>query len=199
MDSDVIWGIWSCWVFFQELCCPVFIYPVQVNSFLFNERVHLLLWLGFEKVFSQGVPSCSQEPVCQRKHRREHRGSTRVTFHSHVFGTNKVVNSKSLQCFKVALLLKDCWHDRTTSLNTLFIAIYPFHVLHTGCIKSKQCNTLFVQHIWKVYPKILSRVSGINHKRTLSVVQMQSYNWLALCVLSGTFLYGFYCCLQKFH
>lgn len=79
---------------------------------------------------------------------------------------------QSLQRFKVGLFLNDCWHNRTTSLNTVFIAIYPFHVLHTGCIKSIQCNTLFVQHIWKVYPKILSGVSGINHRRILNMVQM---------------------------
>lgn len=159
--------------FFPKSCAAQFLFILCKSIvFLFHERVRLLLWLGFEQVFSQGVPSCSQEPVCQGKHRQQHWGSPGSAFHSHTFGTNRVVNSRSLQRFKVGLFLKDCSHNRTTSLNTVFIAIYPFHVLHPGCIKSIQCNTLFVQHIWKVYPKILSRVSGIYHKRILIMVQM---------------------------
>lgn len=170
MDSDVIWRIWSCWVF-SKSCAAQFLF-ILCKSIVFYFMKEFIYFCDLAlRVFSQRVPSCSQEPVCQRKHWGEHRGSAGATFHSHVFGTNKVVNTKSLQRFKVGLFLKDCWHNRT-SLNTVFIAIYPLHVLRTGCIKSIQCNTLFVQHIWKVYPKILSRVSGINHKRILIMVQM---------------------------
>lgn len=119
---------------FSKSCAAQFFF-ILCKSIVFYFMKEFIYFCDLAlRVFSQGVPSCSQEPVCQRKHRREHRGSAGAAVHSHMFGTNKVVNSWSLQPFKAGLFPKDCWHNRTTSLNTVFIAIYPFYVLHTGCI-----------------------------------------------------------------
>lgn len=58
-----------------------------------------------------------------------------------------------MQGFKVSLFLNECWHNGIERLNTIFIAIYPFQDLHTGCIKSIQCNCI----IYTAYMKTVSQ------------------------------------------
>lgn len=91
--SDVICTIWSCWGIFQDLCFPVLVCPVQVNSSLFyKSSATFVTWLWEESsVLSKGVPSCSQQHICQRKHWQEHQGSRGTAFTFIVFWTNKIV------------------------------------------------------------------------------------------------------------